>query len=54
MAEFMLNMELLGQFLDVKLDPDPAEASGGEDPPGIQDLEGIQGGPAVARYATAD
>jgi hypothetical protein len=43
-AEFMLNIKLLGQFLDVEVESNPAEAPGGEDPPGIQDLEGIQGG----------
>jgi hypothetical protein len=40
MAKFMLKTDLLGQFLDVKVKPDAAEAlPGGEDPPGIQDLE---------------
>jgi hypothetical protein len=39
-AEFMLKTDLLGQFLDVEVEPDAAEAlPGGEDPPGIQDLE---------------
>jgi hypothetical protein len=39
-AKFMLETDLLGQFLDVKVKPDAVEAlPGGEDPPGIQDLE---------------
>jgi hypothetical protein len=39
-AKFMLKIDLLGQFLDVKVKPDAVEAlPGGEDPPGIQDLE---------------
>jgi hypothetical protein len=38
-AEFMLKTGLLGQFLDVDVEPDLAEANGGENPPGIQDLE---------------
>jgi hypothetical protein len=36
----MLKTDLLGQFLDVEVEPDAVEAlPGGEDPPGIQDLE---------------
>jgi hypothetical protein len=39
-AEFMLKTDLLGQFLDVNVEPDLAEAHGwDEDPPGIQGLE---------------
>jgi hypothetical protein len=39
-AEFMLKTDLLGQFLDIEVEPDVVEAlPGGEDPPGIQDLE---------------
>jgi hypothetical protein len=40
MAKFMLKTDLLGQFLDVNIKPDLAEAHGWDkDPPGIQDLE---------------